>query len=516
MALVNTKWYYASIHPEFARNEVFGYNENAEKLDLTLGDDGLPSDLPIFNEFKSMLLNSKRKFFNLTFDGSLYVYRVFPIFKNLADYIVSVHINNLARHTDMLLDAILDCDKLEQLEFKGVGDLTYGNTTRQQILSLKRIYFEGANLTDFCFNNIMRCAPNLEELGFENCNILIWHQAIRRFYPNYKDSKKKQTFNSLDIFSYVNIVNYLETAKNIKTLRLGNNYHIFLNLPIHIKLVSLELNFKNLCFTRDYAKVGDKLSTMSTLEYLDLIHFPCCVLASCVPKLCNLKRLNAHYFLCGYQDECFSKVLNSLKNKKNLKELMMVSLEDSVPLEIPDCTLEKLTTYIGLTNVFKITRMSQNLTRLKILNGDILTACDYKLIFKNLIGLQKLIIDHCFQLDDNVFSDLPINNLKALNTLHLFHTKLTYQCFKYINNKELRKVWITDVSIEKCIELNDMSDFKNVLKAFSGFVPELTTLNIDILKENRSCQDIEVFSEIPMLISTVYNNFKKMKICSIN
>lgn len=59
-----------------------------------------------------------------------------------------------------------------------------------------------------------------------------------------------------------------------------------------------------------------------------------------------------------------------------------------------------------------------------------------------------------------------------------------------------------------------MSDFKNVLEAFSGFVPELTQLEI-YLKKNNGNQDSEVIKQIPMLNTTIYNNFKKMKICYI-
>lgn len=416
MALVNTKWYYASIHPKFVRNEVFSYNEKREKFDKTFGDSGLP----LFSEFKTMLLNSNRKCFNLIFHGSLYVNQVFPIFLNLADYIVSVHISGLDQLSDMLLDVILNCNKLEQLEFNCVSDLVITNRPRKSILSLKRMSFRETNLTDFYFNNIMQCAPNLEDLGLKNCNILNWHQALRRFYPTYKNTDIKQNFNSCDIFSYVSIVNYLETTKNIHKLRLNDNFHIILNLPIHIKLVSLELSFvKALTILRGqpYEKIGDKLSNISTLENLDLKYIPCCLLVSCLPKLCNLKRLNAQYFHCRNQNECISEVVDSLKNKKNLRELIMYSFlvqDNLIPLGIADCTLEKLSTYKGsINNVFKISRLGQNLTKLKIVNGDILTASDYKLLFKTLIRLKKLVIEKCNELDDNVLSDFSINNLKG-------------------------------------------------------------------------------------------------------
>lgn len=422
MALVNSKWYYASIHPQFLRSEVFGYNEIQDRFDRTYDDNSLPK----FNEFRTILLKSKRKYFNIKLYGSFYVDHIFPIFQNLANNITSVSLNGLNLLTDPLLDAIFSCSKLEELELSWVPYFSIHNTSRQPLLSLKRMDFETTDLSDSSFNAIMQCAPNLEYLGLDNCNVLVWPQALKRLYPHYRDPGVIQNFSSSDILSNENILNYLKTAKNINKLRIGKHFHIIIDLPNHIKLVYLKLNFEmssSSFYRLKYVELSNKLASLSTLETLDLKFIPCCIIVSCIPELNNLKCLKVEYTndQCDHQLQCIRTVTKSLKNKKNLKELKLFSLNDrelTTSSDIANSSLVPLTSYKGpMDTGYQMFRLSQNLTNLKIVNGDIITSTGYQLLFTNLINLRKLVIEKCSKLSDGVLSLVPTSNLKGKEVL---------------------------------------------------------------------------------------------------
>jgi len=181
---------------------------------------------------------------------------------------------------------------------------------------------------------------------------------------------------------------------------------------------------------------------------------------------------NAHYGL-----DCLKSLMESLKNLKYIRTLSLSNAQKVKNIEIPippfpECTLKSLTSLdCSLDSTLGALTFGKNLTNLRIRNGDILTAGDLQLLFRNLTNLKHLWIDNCSVLDDDVFVHLPISNLKGiqplkkkifksyfsfffifteLNTLKIIKSNITHRCLRFITNSSLKILIFTNVSIEPC------------------------------------------------------------------
>lgn len=419
MALVNKTFYYASLHPQFLKNETFICNP------LLFFDTEKKKSLI---EFKQIIIRSKRELIHL----KLFEPIDHTIFESIGYKIISLHLEYFdAKLTDTFVNTIIRCCiNLKSLVLKNTVITWISIKPNKPLLKLYSITFDDVDMTDKKFNELMAYAPNLQDLGIKNCKILDWPQAIRRFYKNYNNPEIITDFNSDVVFTDVNIVNYLKTTKSINTLRLHQICHIFLQLPQHIQLKSLLLDGTNSMQYGtgkrfDLEKLKLILEEQTTLEQLDISCFPCCFLLT-VAKLHKLKYLKINFTtinnsVCVNKQACLQGFVESLKDMKELRTLILVPwnnnnefLHESPVLALPDCTLKSLTALnCKIQNGLEVMQLAKNLTRLKIPNGHILTTNELQLLFKNLVNLRYLKIQNCINLDDDILFHSPISNLKG-------------------------------------------------------------------------------------------------------
>jgi len=423
MALINQTWYQASLHPTLIKNDLFFFNES-----ILFHPPYVPTKQELYSkfvEFKDILSNTKRsivnlKYYEIKLDCIYYI----PLIDNLGDRIISLSITRMPFLKDAFLDSIINnCNNLNTLELEDVDISAITNKFRKPLLKLNSITFNRVAINDCKFNQIMQCAPNLKDIGFYNCQILEWPQAINRYYPNYRDSQGSINYNSDCVFTVVNILNYLKNCKFINSLRLNNNYSISLQLPKYIKLKTLIFDtlthFPSIPIDNNFILA---LGEHTSLEHLELHNFPCCLL-SAVSKMHNLKRLKLDYtidFNPNCKDDLYlQKFFESMENFKNIKELAIIPCGNTKKTspskkQIPDSILKSLTSLTcSIGNCMNIINFGGNLTTLQIHNCDILTSTDFQLLFSNLTNLMHVGIDDCCNVNDDVFLALNISNVKG-------------------------------------------------------------------------------------------------------
>lgn len=433
IALVNKTFYYASLHPQFLKNEKL----TCKPLFFVEHD----PVIDYINDFKQILIRTKRELINLKIVAEPIDH---TIFESVGHKIISLCLEHFGtKLTDTFVDTIIRCCiNLKSLELKDTVIKWISIKPNKPLLKLFSIKFDEVDMSDKNFNELMAYAPNLQDLSFTNCKILVWPQAIRRFYKNYNNFEILTNFNSDDVFTDVNIINYLKTTKCIKTLRLQQICHIFLELPKHIQLNSLILDCANsMYFAKEKPIDLDKLKLIlekhTTLQQLDISCFPCCLLLT-VAKLHKLKYLKVNFTtnnnsVCINKQACLQGFVELLKDMKELRTLILVPWNniESPSLALPDYTLRSLTSLnCKIQNGLKVMELAKNLTRLQIPNGDILTTNDLQLLFKNLNSLRYLKIHNCIKLDDDILLHSPISNLKGkeilLKCMSFYFNKLIY------------------------------------------------------------------------------------------
>ncbi|KAE9539443.1 hypothetical protein AGLY_004695 [Aphis glycines] len=125
-AMVNKTFYYAANHPMFSRKELFTYRT-------------LEVDLKKFNDFKKMLMNSKRKLLCLKFVDFTCTDDL-TIFTYLGNRIISLHFDNLKYLTESLLDAISQCCvNLEKLEFVRIPNFSLTDKNEQDRVQIFKL-----------------------------------------------------------------------------------------------------------------------------------------------------------------------------------------------------------------------------------------------------------------------------------------------------------------------------------------------------------------------------------------
>lgn len=415
LAIMNKTWYYAYLHPILLRKEFFVYNEQC---------DDPPNKYEIF---KNALMKTERKLLQLklqklTFDHVKYL----TIFENCGDRISTLYLDGLSSFTDSYIGAIASyCKNLEKLKLLNIRQFSI-DMPCTPIPKLRSISFNRVNnMSDKEFNLIIQCAPNLEHLNFIECQILTRPRIIRRYYRDGFDGTL-MVYNSDDVFTDINILNYFKTAKRIKGLKLQNCYHIFYKLPEHIKLnslfVQLNLNIQDQHIDNEAFKL--KLREHTSLKKLEITYIPCCFLPA-ISKLCNLESLSLTFTNhvvsnCIDNAACLQTFCDSLKNMKNLKKFRIFqcsSFDIRTPRlkpKIPEYTLRSLKLLDStFENASRIVNFGQNLIELRIQNGQILKPNDFLALFNTLSKLRYLTIEYCVELTDAILLSSPISNIKG-------------------------------------------------------------------------------------------------------
>lgn len=416
LAKMNKTWYYSSLHPILLRKEFFVYNEQCDDQSNK------------YENFKNALIKTERKLLQLklqklTFDHVKYL----TIFENCGDRISTLNLDGLSSFTDAYIGAIASyCQNLEKLKLLNIHqfaiDIPCLPIPKLRSISFNRI----KNMSDKEFNLIIQCAPNLEHLNFTECQILMRPQIIRRYYLDGFDDTL-MAYNSDDVFTDVNVLNYLKTAKRIKGLKLQNCYNIFYKLPENIKLnslsVQLNVNIQDRLIDNEAFKL--KLGDHISLKKLEITYIPCCFLPA-ISKLCNLEYLSLTFTNhvksnCIDKAVCLQTFCDTLVNMKNLKKLRIfqcpsydISTQKLTP-RIPDYTLSSLKMLDStIESAFRVVNFGQNLIDLRIQNGRILQSSDFLLLFKTLTNLRYLSIDYCVELTDAILLSSPISNIKGI------------------------------------------------------------------------------------------------------
>ncbi|XP_050520610.1 uncharacterized protein LOC126894025 isoform X2 [Daktulosphaira vitifoliae] len=486
MRLINRKWYFASLHPSLIKNELITYHEQFSDCQKIKN-----SDIDAVENLKNIITLSERKLFNLKL-CSINPSNNLTNFQLLKNNLVSLYLWDIYCLTDIFFETILECHNLEILELKKIGTTSINVKTRKKLLKLKRLDFDQINLTDSDFTQIILCTPNIIDIGFKDCHILEWPQAIKRFYPNYFSSIFKY-FNSNDIFTPKNIVNNLVTMKNLKNLRLNQCCYIFLQLSQKLTIVSLILN---LVSKQSYNKIllKEVLSTHISLINLEVYSLPYSLL-SAVSKLHNLKSIKIilltnpnDYTLNSQKVVHLNNFFISLCNFHHLKVFTLIpSIDHSLfpQAVIPDKILIKLISLdCFIDDCLKLTQLGSNLTNLRIRNGDILTVGHLQLIFTHLTKLRFLWIDKCHTLNDSVI-------IKSSSTLgektciisNLKGAELTLEVLRTVKLLDLRELCISNITILECIKLKKFDEFDKSCKLLGQNVPDLVQLSLEILQD---------------------------------
>lgn len=438
------------MHPVFLKNELLTFKE--DKF-ISLDDDTLlaTKDLLKLDDFKQVIFKTKKEFLNLhlKYNNLLGPSQDLSIFTNLGMRIKFLFFEELVSLSDLFLNAMTSCANLETLILKNIGSLDITDQSRTPFFNLHSLTFDNVIMSDKTFNILMKCFPNLKDIGICNCSIVIWPQVVKRFYPTYREPEVFSNCDSDDVFTDLNIINYLKTAVHIKSIRLEQCSHLFLQIPKHIKLSYFILNSVNPIYTAEEHKLDIKklipvLEEQTSLERLDIVCCVHCSLLSSVLKLHNLKHLTLHFSL-DLHVECkdnsktvitnFFSLLNNLKHIVTLNiSYMSESLRMQYPstmFAIPDHTLRSLKIYNSpIENCLKLVNIGTNLRILKIQNGETLTNDDFKLLFKKLTNLRQLSINNCKCLNDDVLLESPISNLKG--KVFAYCKKIKIQLFNHI------------------------------------------------------------------------------------
>ncbi|XP_022176467.1 uncharacterized protein LOC111037926 [Myzus persicae] len=513
LARVNKVFYHATSHPVFLRKEILIYQPSQVNLKY-------------FKDFKNMLWNSRRKllclkFVNFTFTDDL------SIFTNLGNHIISLNFINLILLNDSFLDAITQCcNNLEKLELKCLNNLCLTDKDREPILKLSTITLCDVQMSDRDFNLILKLAPNLKDLGIFDCRLTGGHAIIKRFYPHNSNIDCLFTkYNSDLIFSAENIVHHLNNCIRLNSLRLNEHCCIIYQIqPIQLELKSLTLSGMGTLRSHpiDYEKLNFVLGQYVSLEQLEISYLPVHLL-SFVSKLHNLRYLKISYTALRsiYSDglKSLEILLESLKNMKYLRTLSFNRVYEMHVIKLPtvpftECTLKSLTSLDCSLDSNLVLKCGTNLTSLRIRNGDILKAEDLQLLFRNLTNLNHLWIDDCSILNDEIFIQLPISNLKELITLRIMHSNISHRCLQYITNSRLKVLVFTNVSLEPFTNKLILNDFKHSLEILSSAVPMLTQLDIRIsFLSSRAVESLGLLSFYRTTFREVLEKyFKKLKL----
>lgn len=424
MALVNTKCYSATLHPTLNRKNLFNYDRTKHNRLTGTPYQVILYDAQQFNHFKSVLLKTPKKILNVrVIDIEHRQLDDIILVDNISNRIVSLHLENIDSFIDSHLDTITNkCYNLEELILKKLKYVDITMKSRKQLLNLRSLTLDYLDISDSDFNIIIQLVPNLTDLNLGDCKLLNWPQAIRRFYPTYRDVNSLPVFDSPNVFTTCNVVKFLNSAKQLTNLRLELCGYVFFQLSSHVELKSLILNKFMLSLPSSspnyFEGVNSKLSQHISLEKLEIDAIVCCSLEA-VSNLHNLKHLKLMVTekFCDHKT-CIFKFFISLVKMKKLKTLHFDKVKDIMTdpsfVVLSNNTISNLTS-LRLVNCFaeynqNVLKFGVNLTSLELLY---LNGKEYQLLIKNLPRLRHLTIQNCMDLEDNDLMTSPVSNLKG-------------------------------------------------------------------------------------------------------
>jgi len=253
MALVNRTFRDASLHPALSRRELFVYTAPVQRLRVE-------DRRRRFQDFKKALREPLRKRLCLKFRGTnrADIGRAFGDSGGWPPSIVSLHLDSLCWVSDSFLDAITGCCvSLEELRLENIGRLCVSDKPRRPMLALRSVRFDRVGVSDACFNVLMACAPNVTDVGIDNCQTYDWLDPVDAAVAGISNAG----------LSDANIVGYLQStaAGTVDSLRLNQCCHVFGEMrPQALRLKSLLLSHdKPYLNTRrmiDYEKLESALA----------------------------------------------------------------------------------------------------------------------------------------------------------------------------------------------------------------------------------------------------------------
>lgn len=401
--LVNWDWYYASIHPIFIANELFTiqgpmmnmYTASAVKCLDTIGD---------------VVSNSKRELLSLKFCGFIDIQVCMFIFQRVGYKITRLFLEDINLMTDAFRTIITQCCNLKTLKLKNIDHWWCLSTeSLKPTSSLETLVLKQQQLPDNIFNFIVSLIPNIVTLDLD-------------FNVYNTEVVNARSLNSVNENS---ILEFLKTSNRLTRLKLNGNVRIFNRLPKNIQLKALHLNYETLN-NNELQKFLPLIEEHKLLQKLEVSYLPCCLLKG-ISKLSNLRELKVkyitnHIFVSDNSNkiECLNDFFASLKNMKDLRKLTIkpdVKIHQkhykNLPL-IPQQILQSLQLLDCYINIEKNNLpVENNLTKLRIRNGDVLKADDFKKISENLIHLKDLRIDQCYHLTDDILLQSKISNIKG-------------------------------------------------------------------------------------------------------
>lgn len=402
--MVDTKWYYASLAPEFVLNELIVINCDVQ-------EQYVPDFMTTVNH---VLKNSKRMILNLKMSGFFTFFNAEFVDESIYKNVKELYLDDIEIMTDSFIRMIAVCCNLEVLNLKDILQWPIFVPAHFNFEPLRRLKTISFNLRYFpseLFHFLLSLASNLFTLDL--------NFPIQRFEPpGFKSITQKD------------IVLYLVETKSVRHLKINKSCHFLSKVPKNLQLKGFSVKFH--VYSRALNHFTALLNEHTFLEQLEVHMLPCCLLFS-ISRLIYLKQLDLTYFpnpecpsVCF--KECLQKFCDSLNDMTDLKQLSLLPAKQltiayyGVLPTIPQCTLDSLQSLDFYTNTNKeIIRLGKNLTKLRIRNGDLLTVSDFKLLFENHTNLKDLWIDNCCKLNDDVLLKSGIFNIKGNYRRHIYY-----------------------------------------------------------------------------------------------
>eukprot|EP00102_Acyrthosiphon_pisum_P025762 XP_016662972.1 PREDICTED: uncharacterized protein LOC107884727 isoform X2 [Acyrthosiphon pisum] len=328
LARVNKVFYHASSHPVFLKKELLNYEQYRVNLNN-------------FNDFKNMLLKSRRKLLYLKFVHLTFL--DLTIFTSLGNHIISLSVIDLVLPNDSFLDAITQCcSNLEKLELIDVMNLILTNNDRKPILKLCSLTLNNIKISDRGFNLILKLAPNLKDLSILDCHLVGTNSVMKRVYPHSNiDSELPiypflectlKSLTSLDCSLDSNL-GVLKFGKNLTNLRIRNGDIL--------KVEDLQLLFRNLTYLKHLwvekcsvlnDEIFIKLPISNLKELITLHIIPSNISHRCLRHITN-SRLKVLYLTEMSLEPCSTKA--ELNEFKHSIEILSHAVPKLTQLKIP-------------------------------------------------------------------------------------------------------------------------------------------------------------------------------------
>lgn len=394
--MVDTKWYYASLAPEFVSNELI-----VIKCDVQ--DNDVPDMMTTVN---CVLKSSKRMKLNLKLSGFFTFFDAEFVDETIYKNVVELYLDDIEIMTDSFTRMLSVCCNLKMLNLKDIPQWPITvpiSVNFEPLRNLKTISFNLRYYPSDLFHFLLSLAPNLYTLDLN-------FPILRYEPPGFKSITQRD------------IILYLVETKSVRHLKINKSCHFLSKVPKNLQLKGFSVKFN--IYSRALNYFSALLNEHPFLEQLEVLMLPCCLLIE-ISHLIYLKQLDLTFFpnsecpsLC--LKECLQRFCDSMSCMTELKKLSLLPAKPmtiayyGVLPSIPKCTLDSLQSLDFYMNADKnIIRFGKNLTKLRIRNGDLLTVSDFKVLFENHTKLRDLWIDNCCTLTDDVLLNSGIFNIRG-------------------------------------------------------------------------------------------------------